>query len=312
MKILFFILNAMIVSGIVWAAGRIQNEDVKTLSQITGAGGSVSQLINDTKIYITNSGVTEQLSAAISDGKLLRAASILTTKADLLTYDGVSLTTVRFPAGINGTYLRLDNSTSTGLKWDATPASVTTTKGDIAGFNATIPARIPAGADGTSIFYDAAQALGLSTKWGATNYAVSSAAGSLSTTSSTLVDVPNANVTITTHGQPVQVQVFGDPSGPGLSRCLKQVSAGSVSTIQCCIAITRDSTVLMQDCIEMRGVVSVPGDFIGSGMPFPTVLDVGAGAGSHNYKVQLRVTNFGVGPETVNYNSIFISAFETR
>ena len=46
----------------------IQNEDVKTLSDITGGGGTASQLINDTKIYdSTNS---QQLSVSISTGAL--------------------------------------------------------------------------------------------------------------------------------------------------------------------------------------------------------------------------------------------------
>lgn len=48
------------------AKGRIQNEDVKTLSELTTAGGSMSQLINDTKIYLTGSAV--QLSTAITNG----------------------------------------------------------------------------------------------------------------------------------------------------------------------------------------------------------------------------------------------------
>jgi hypothetical protein len=49
---------------------KIQNEDVKTLAQITGAGGSASQLINDTKIYVTANGLNKQLSQAIADGEI--------------------------------------------------------------------------------------------------------------------------------------------------------------------------------------------------------------------------------------------------
>lgn len=51
-------------------AGKIQNEDVKTLSELTGAGGAVSQLINDTKIYVTGAGLNKQLSQAITDGDI--------------------------------------------------------------------------------------------------------------------------------------------------------------------------------------------------------------------------------------------------
>lgn len=48
---------------------RIQNEDVKTLADITAGGGSASQLINDTKVYVT--GVGKQLSQSITDKDLL-------------------------------------------------------------------------------------------------------------------------------------------------------------------------------------------------------------------------------------------------
>ena len=51
-------------------AGKIQNEDVKTLAELTGAGGSASQLINDTKIYVTATGLNKQLSQAIIDGDI--------------------------------------------------------------------------------------------------------------------------------------------------------------------------------------------------------------------------------------------------
>lgn len=51
-------------------AGRLQNEDSKTLAELTGAGGSASQLLNDTKIYVTALSLNKQLSAAITDGDL--------------------------------------------------------------------------------------------------------------------------------------------------------------------------------------------------------------------------------------------------
>lgn len=49
---------------------KIQNDDVKSLAQLTGAGGSASQLINDTKIYVTAKGLNKQLSQAIVDEDL--------------------------------------------------------------------------------------------------------------------------------------------------------------------------------------------------------------------------------------------------
>lgn len=52
------------------AVGKIQNEDVKTLAQLLSAGGVMSQLINDTKIYVTAKGLNEQLSTAIENGDI--------------------------------------------------------------------------------------------------------------------------------------------------------------------------------------------------------------------------------------------------
>jgi hypothetical protein len=51
-------------------AGRLQNEDSKTLAELTGAGGTVAQLLNDTKIYVTANSLNKQLSAAITDGDI--------------------------------------------------------------------------------------------------------------------------------------------------------------------------------------------------------------------------------------------------
>lgn len=51
-------------------AGKLQNEDHKTLAELTGAGGSASQLLNDTKIYVTATGINKQLSQAIIDGDI--------------------------------------------------------------------------------------------------------------------------------------------------------------------------------------------------------------------------------------------------
>lgn len=50
--------------------GKIQNEDLKSLAELTGAGGSPSQLPNDTKIYVTANGINKQLSQAITDGDI--------------------------------------------------------------------------------------------------------------------------------------------------------------------------------------------------------------------------------------------------
>lgn len=54
--------------GLVALAGKLQNEDFKTLAELTGAGGTSAQLLNDTKIYITANGINQQLSSAITSG----------------------------------------------------------------------------------------------------------------------------------------------------------------------------------------------------------------------------------------------------
>lgn len=73
-----FVAKLLIVSQLLCNfafAGKIQNEDVKSLSDLTGAGGSAAQLINDSKIYVTANGLNEQLSAAITNGDIGGAAA---------------------------------------------------------------------------------------------------------------------------------------------------------------------------------------------------------------------------------------------
>ncbi len=49
---------------------KIQRQDVKTLAQLTGAGASASDLINDTQIYVSANSLNKQLSQAITDGDI--------------------------------------------------------------------------------------------------------------------------------------------------------------------------------------------------------------------------------------------------
>ena len=51
-------------------AGKLQNEDFKTEAELTGAGGAKSQLLNDTKIYITADSINKTLDDAITDGDI--------------------------------------------------------------------------------------------------------------------------------------------------------------------------------------------------------------------------------------------------
>lgn len=62
-------------------AGKIQNEDIKSLAELTGLGGVASSLINDSKIYVTAKSINKQFSQAIIDGDIggsIRTSSVQT------------------------------------------------------------------------------------------------------------------------------------------------------------------------------------------------------------------------------------------
>jgi len=51
-------------------AGKIQRQDVKTEAELVGAGATKADLINDTQIYVTATGINKTLDDAIVDGDL--------------------------------------------------------------------------------------------------------------------------------------------------------------------------------------------------------------------------------------------------
>lgn len=51
-------------------AGRLQNEDHKTEAELVAAGGAKSQLLNDTKVYVTANSINKTLDDAIIDGDI--------------------------------------------------------------------------------------------------------------------------------------------------------------------------------------------------------------------------------------------------
>lgn len=51
-------------------SGKIQNEDIKSSSELVAAGGTAAQLPNDTKIYVTANSINKTLSQAIIDGDI--------------------------------------------------------------------------------------------------------------------------------------------------------------------------------------------------------------------------------------------------
>lgn len=134
-------LLTLLIPTLVFAKGKIQNEDVKTLAELTAAGGAMSQLINADKVYVTSLG--EQLSTAISSGDIISgvlpiihggtgqatasaafdALSPVTTKGDIIARS--SSTNSRLAVGSNGQVLVADSTQTLGVKWATNPAGST-------------------------------------------------------------------------------------------------------------------------------------------------------------------------------------------
>lgn len=113
-------------------------------------GGQPSQLINDSKLWITGGSLNKQFNLSIADGSFFNKASSLTTKGDLL---GFSTVTDRVPVGSNGSVLTADSSSTFGFKWGAsgapdqsTNASNITLFTSLSGFNDLIIDLLPVGA----------------------------------------------------------------------------------------------------------------------------------------------------------------------
>lgn len=73
-------------------AGKIQKQDVKTVAELTGAGATAADLIQDSQIYVTANSLNKQLSQAITDGDLSGggSSSFASTLAKTANYTLVS------------------------------------------------------------------------------------------------------------------------------------------------------------------------------------------------------------------------------
>lgn len=78
MNKLKYILALMLIGTNV-SAGNLQNSDFATAAQITGAGGTIAQLLNDSKIYISSNGLNEQLTTALTNGDIATASNFFDT-----------------------------------------------------------------------------------------------------------------------------------------------------------------------------------------------------------------------------------------
>lgn len=124
---------------------RLQNEDHKSLTQLTAAGGSASQLLNDSKVYVTANSINKQLSQAIIDGDIGGAA-------------GGPVNLILNPtADVNTTGWATYNDTETATMTIASPAVVTvpSTTGYYAGlpFCFTTTGALPTGVTAGTTYY---------------------------------------------------------------------------------------------------------------------------------------------------------------
>jgi hypothetical protein len=139
--------------GVSSYAGYLQNSDFATAAQITGAGGTIAQLLNTSKIY---DNVNAQLLNTTLSAKMTNP---MTTAEDLIK-GGVAGAPTRLAVGSNGQCLTVSGGS---VVWGACGSvSPLTTKGDLYGFS-TVDARVPVGTNGQVLTADSTQALGL--KW---------------------------------------------------------------------------------------------------------------------------------------------------
>lgn len=217
MKYIKIIIIALLTGGITaFAAGKLQDSNFASLSDITGAGGTASQLLNTSKIYdnvnaqvlnttlgakldtsaFTDSAVTSKLITGFSSGAgsvagtdtILQAINKLdgntsakmtnpmTTAEDLIK-GGASGSPTRLAVGSNGQCLTVSGG-SVGWGTCGT-SSPLTTKGDLYTYD-TGNARLPVGTDGQVLTADSAQSTGI--KW------ATSTAGDFSSNTATSVD----------------------------------------------------------------------------------------------------------------------------
>lgn len=147
------LITLLLTSGLAFAAGKLQNSDFASSADITGAGGSVSQLLNTSKIYDNaNSQVLNTTLAA-------KMTNPMTTAADLI-YGGVSGAPTRLAVGSNGDCLIVSGGS---IAWGSCgTSSPLTTKGDLYVYGAAND-RLPVGTNGQVLVADSAEALGV--KW---------------------------------------------------------------------------------------------------------------------------------------------------
>lgn len=132
-------LLLLLIPTLALAAGRLQNSDFMTEAELTGAGGSVSQLLNDSKIYITGAGINKTLDDAIADGDIGGGSGVpLMSKGSLLTSNGTA--NGEFTACADDEIIVFDAAEVNGFKCEAKP---------VAGGGPTVLYRVSSGSNQT-------------------------------------------------------------------------------------------------------------------------------------------------------------------
>lgn len=121
--------NSTAISGLETSVTSINSQISSINTSITSIENSLTTLGSD---IVTLQGDITSINSQIStiNGTLttltngLNAMNILTTKGDLLTFNGT--TYIRLPAGSNGQILSADNTQASGLKWENAPSVAST------------------------------------------------------------------------------------------------------------------------------------------------------------------------------------------
>lgn len=165
------IAGLLILGTTAFAAGKLQNSDFASSTDITGAGGSVSQLLNTSKIY-------DNVNAQVLNTTIAAKATNPMTTAEDLIKGGVSGAPARLAVGSNGQCLTVSGGV---VGWGTCgTSSPLTTKGDIYTYD-TGNARLPVGTDGQILSANSAQATGL-------EWIAAPSGGDASTNTATSVD----------------------------------------------------------------------------------------------------------------------------
>lgn len=218
MKYIKTIITALLLGSITaFAAGKLQDSNFASLADITGAGGTASQLLNTSKIYdnvnaqvlnttlgaklntsaFTDSAVTSKLITGFSsaagsvagtdtilqainklDGNTAAKMTNPMTTAEDLIKGGASGTPTRLAVGSNGQCLTVSGGS---VGWGSCgTSSPLTTKGDLYTYD-TGNARLPVGTNGQVLSANSAQATGL-------EWVTPASGGDASTNTATSVD----------------------------------------------------------------------------------------------------------------------------